>query len=63
MATAVSDIRFEKPTVVVPRENPDKASFDDLRLGQIEDRAGRIVVEVDRNEWLVVGVAHPSESR
>ena len=48
----------EAPLVVVPGENPDKASFDDLRLGQIEDRAGRIVVEVDRNEWLVVGVEH-----
>ena len=40
MATAVSDIRFEKPHSLSYQENPDKASFDDLRLGQIEDRAG-----------------------
>ena len=27
-------------------------------VGSNRDRAGRIVVEVDRNEWLVVGVEH-----
>src|SRR6516164_614895 len=39
----------ETPFVVVPGEDPDKALVEHLRLGHVEGRAVRVVVEVDRD--------------
>src|SRR6516225_11531879 len=38
----------EAPFVVVPGKDADKTLVEDLRLGHVEGRAVRVVVEIDR---------------
>src|SRR3990172_4137622 len=42
------------PFVVIPGAHLDQRARGNLREGRIEDRGGRVVVEVDRDEWLLV---------
>src|SRR5438270_1575065 len=44
----------ESPFVIVPGQDPHEAALDDLRLAQIEGRAGWIMVEVARDERMLV---------
>src|SRR6516165_4002887 len=44
----------ETPFVVVPSEDSDKALVEHLRLGHVEGRAVRVVIEVDRDRRRLV---------
>ena len=62
-ATAVSDMRFEKPhSLSYQDEDPHEGAVDDLGLVEVEDRRTRVVVEVDRDVGLV-GVAENALER
>src|SRR6516162_595275 len=51
----------ETPFVVVPGEDPDKALVEHLRLGHVEGRAVRVVVEVDRDRRRLVDAENAAQ--
>ena len=42
------------PFIVIPGEDPDKATIHDMGLRQVGDRAVRVMVEIDRDEGPLV---------